>query len=155
MTKITTRLKKLQREGNISRVTSSHFSFTEQIKKELVEPSLHRFDYKKLIDDCEQSRITSQEYRAGNYDNLTPQHYIHDVQSMYLNEGNNLKFQNGLTLNKGKKIKFDILKSVYNSLYKGFTENNPVYSKVMTMEIAKYLNYHVFSKLTEEEQKQL
>lgn len=155
MTKTTTRLKKLQREGNISRVTSSHFSFTEQIKKELVEPSLHRFDYSRLINECETNRRNSDEYRRDPMASVVPQHYIHDVQSMYLNEGSNLKFQNGLTLNKGKKVKFDVLTSVYNSLYKGFTENNPVYSKVMTMEIAKYLNYHVFSKLTEEEQEQL
>ena len=156
MSKIATRMKKLQREGISSRVTSSYFSFTDKITKELVEPGLHRLDYKKVVDLCEEYHIKSNEYRSssGNEKHFcVPQHYIHDLQSMYTNSSSELSFQKNM--NAGKKTKFKILQSVYDSLYKGFTENNPVYSNIMTMEIAKYLQWNVFSKLTKEQQKEM
>ena len=156
MSKIATRIKKLQREGISSRVTPSYFSFTDKITKELVEPGLHRLDYKRVVDSCEDYHYKSREFQNADVFKRTfcvPQHYIHDLQSMYTNPASDLSFQKNM--NSGKKTKFKILQGVYDSLYKGFTENNPVYSNIMTMEIAKYLQWNVFSKLTEEQKKEM
>lgn len=156
MSKIATRIKKLQREGISSRVTPSYFSFTDKITKELVEPGLHRLDYKRVVESCEEYHVSSKEYKYSDNDNrhfCVPQHYIHDLQSMYTNPASELSFQKNM--NSGKKTKFKILQGVYDSLYKGFTENNPVYSNIMTMEIAKYLQWNVFSKLTEAEKEEM
>ena len=86
MSKIATRIKKLQREGISSRVTPSYFSFTDKITKELVEPGLHRLDYRRVVDACKQYHHTSREYKnadLGKGQFCVPQHYIQFIQRVY------------------------------------------------------------------------
>lgn len=157
MSSINTQLKKLQRGGYTSLAKSKYFNFKSILTKEMVSPSLHRFDYNNLVIDIKKNIERSIEYKNTNdweqKEFKVPHHYIHDIKSMYLNPANILEYQNPST--ESKKTKFKILQNMYNSLYKSFTEDNDLYSDVITSEITAYLQWHVFNKFTKEERDQL
>lgn len=77
-----------------------------------------------------------------------PQHLIDDVYSMYVNGDIKRK-----PTTKGTTLKAKIMDKVYNSLTKVLTTDSPLFSQVLTREVAVYMQ-EVQRQLEEEEQKQ-
>ena len=73
-----------------------------------------------------------------------PQHIIEDVYSMYANE--NFKRKEADSTNV---IKQKIIDRVYNSLTKTVTQGSPLFSQIVTQEMAVYMN-SVYEELKEE-----
>jgi len=77
-----------------------------------------------------------------------PQHLIDDVYSMYVNSDVKRK-----PTTKGTTLKAKIMDKVYNSLTKVLTVDSPLFSQVLTREVAVYMQ-EVQRQLEEEEKKQ-
>lgn len=77
-----------------------------------------------------------------------PQHLIEDVYSMYVNRDIKKK-----PATKGTALKNKIIDKVYNSLTKVVTEDSPLFTSMLTREIAIYMQ-KVQRQLEEEEKKQ-
>lgn len=73
-----------------------------------------------------------------------PQHIIEDVYSMYANE--NFKRKETDSTNS---VKQKIIDKVYNSLTKTVTEGSPLFSQIVTQEMAVYMN-SVYQQLEQE-----
>lgn len=63
-----------------------------------------------------------------------PQHLINDIYSMFINDGFKRK-----ETSSGNVIKQKILDRVYNTFTKDITRNSPLFSNIVTKEIALYL----------------
>jgi molecular chaperone GrpE (heat shock protein) len=77
-----------------------------------------------------------------------PQHLIDDVYSMYVNKDIKRK-----PTTKGTTLKNKIIDKVYNSLTKVLTEDSPLFTQVLTREVAVYMQ-KIQRMLEEEEKKQ-
>jgi len=77
-----------------------------------------------------------------------PQHIINDVYSMYVNEDFKRRDTNGTNAVKQK-----IIDKVYNSLTKDVTENSPLFSTMVTKELALYMQ-KVHREIEEEMEQQ-
>jgi len=73
-----------------------------------------------------------------------PQHIIEDVYSMYANENFKRK-----ETTSGNTVRQKIIDRVYNSLTKTVTQGSPLFSQIVTQEMAVYMNA-VYKELEEE-----
>lgn len=87
------------------------------------------------------------EEKTGQYCSL-PQHLIEDVYSMYANEDIKRK-----ETTRDNVVKQKILDRVYNSLTKTVTQGSPLFSQIVTREMAVYMQ-KVHEELEEEMRQQ-
>jgi len=72
--------------------------------------------------------------RVDEVESKVPQHLIDDIYSMFVNEDFKRK-----ETSSGNTVKQKILDRVYNTFTKDITKNSPLFSNIVTTELAKYL----------------
>ena len=72
--------------------------------------------------------------RREEVESKVPQHLIDDIYSMFVNENFKRK-----ETSSGNTVKQKILDRVYNTFTKDITKNSPLFSNIVTTELAKYL----------------
>lgn len=99
-----------------------------EVSKEVIIPGVTRREEATL------EKIQDYVKKTTGEECTLPQHIVNDVYSMYVNDDFKRKDVNGKNVVKQK-----IIDKVYNSLTKEVTKNSPLFSQIVTRELAVYM----------------
>lgn len=110
------------------------FGNIEKNPKQVIFPGVTPREAKSLEKIQRIIEQNNRSERREEVESKVPQHLIDDIYSMFVNESFKRK-----ETSSGNTVKQRILDRVYNTFTKDITKNSPLFSNIVTTELAKYL----------------